>query len=213
MSDACPNCGEKLKKGFTAKGTVELYSEKHITAINKYFNQNAIAYCTLCGGKLWSQAYFEINNKISELRSNLGNKAHLIPIVTTHTPLAWDYDAIGIVTGQSTTGTGVFADIGSSITDFLGAQSGIYSDKLSKGENICFNQLRMKALALGGNAIIAADIDYAEVGTSKGMLMVCMAGTAVRLKNPDVLGKTISAALKEITDLLKELDHYESFGV
>ena len=71
----------------------------------------------------------------------------------------------------------------------------------------------MKALNLGGNAIIATDIDYAEVGASKGMLMVCMAGTAIRLKNPDVLGKTIAAALKEVTDLLNELDYYESFGV
>ena len=133
MSDVCPNCGEKLKKGFTAKGTVELFTEKYIAIINNYFKKDAVAYCTLCGGKLWSQASFEINSKISELKSNLINKVNSIPIVTTHTPLGWNYDAIGIVTGQSTTGTGVFAELGSSITDFFGAQSGIYSDKLSMG--------------------------------------------------------------------------------
>jgi hypothetical protein len=36
---------------------------------------------------------------------------------------------------------------------------------------------------LGGNAVIATDIDYAEVGGVRAMLMVCMAGTAVRLNN------------------------------
>jgi hypothetical protein len=52
----------------------------------------------------------------------------------------------------------------------------------------CRNQLRFKAVKLGCNAIIATDVDYAEVGGGKGMLMVCMAGTAVKLANPrDVL--------------------------
>jgi uncharacterized protein (AIM24 family) len=46
----------------------------------------------------------------------------------------------------------------------------------------------MKALELGGNAIVAADIDYAEVGGLKGMLMVAATGTAVMLNNLDVLG-------------------------
>jgi len=210
---ACPSCGEKLKEGFTAKRTVALFSEKNTKIINKYFNKEAVAYCSRCGNDLWAQAFAEIKNKIHELKSGLYIKIDSIPIVTTHTPLNWDYDLLGIITGQSTTGTGVFAEIGSSITDFFGAQSGMYSDKLAKGETLCFNQLRRKAIAMGGNAVIAADIDYAEVGGAKGMLMVCMAGTAVRLKNPTVLGKTIAATLAEVTSILNDLDHYESFGI
>ena len=37
----------------------------------------------------------------------------------------------------------------------------------------------MKTVCLGGNAVIATDIDYGEVGGAKAMLMVCMTGTAV----------------------------------
>jgi uncharacterized protein YbjQ (UPF0145 family) len=48
--------------------------------------------------------------------------------------------------------------------------------------------LRKETLELGGNAVLATDIDYAEVGGDKGMLIVCMTGTAVLLKNPEVLG-------------------------
>lgn len=213
MSDKCPNCGEKLKKGFTAKGTVALFTEKNTEIINKYFNKNAKAYCTRCGDELWAKASSEIKAKIKQLQDDISKRAYAIPIVTTHTPLAWDYDALGIVTGQSTTGTGVFAELGSGFTDFFGAQSNIYSGKLSKGEQICFGQLRSKTLAQGGNAVIATDIDYAEVGASKGMLMVCSAGTAVRLKNPEVLGKAASNTLQELSDLLIELDQYESYEI
>jgi uncharacterized protein YbjQ (UPF0145 family) len=94
-----------------------------------------------------------------------------------------------MVTGQSVTGTGVISEFTSSWTDFFGAQSNRYNAKLKAGEQLCFAQLRKQAADMGGNAVIATDIDYSEVGGDKGMLMVCMAGTAVRLKNLDVLSE------------------------
>ena len=211
--DVCPNCGEKLKKGYTKKSVVYLIIDKYTELINKYFNKKAVAYCNRCGDDLWTQANSEIRDKISELRKAFYEKVNTIPILTIHTPLNWDYDALEIVSGQSTTGTGIIAELGASITDFFGAQSGLYSDKLSKGETICFNQLRRKTVALGGNAVIAADVDYAEVGGAKGMLMVCAAGTAIRLKNPTVLGKSRSEGLEQINSILNDLEHFESFGV
>ena len=44
---------------------------------------------------------------------------------------------------------------------------------------------------MGGNAIIGTDIDYSEVGGGKGMLMVCMSGTAIELslENEDLADK------------------------
>ena len=53
---------------------------------------------------------------------------------------------------------------------------------------MCFSQLRAKAINLGGNAIIGTDIDYGDVGEGKGMLMVCAAGTAIKIINTDILG-------------------------
>ncbi|MEZ4840244.1 MAG: heavy metal-binding domain-containing protein [Flavobacteriaceae bacterium] len=54
-----------------------------------------------------------------------------------------------------------------------------HNEKLQLGEENCFLQLVVKALNLGGNAIIATDIDYSEVGNSKGLLMICASGTAI----------------------------------
>ncbi len=60
---------------------------------------------------------------------------------------------------------------------------------------MCLNILRKKAIELGANAIVAVDIDYAEVGGGKGMLMVCMAGTAIYVKNVEILGENTANAL------------------
>ncbi|MCL4111631.1 UNVERIFIED_CONTAM: hypothetical protein GTU68_002047 [Idotea baltica] len=104
-----------------------------------------------------------------------------------------------MVTGQSTTGTGVFSDFYSSITDLFGMQSNSYNKKLKGGEDLCYAQVRLQALKLGGNAVIATDLDYSEVGVEKGMLMVCMAGTAIKLRNTNVLGEKIKNNVEEIT--------------
>jgi hypothetical protein len=56
---------------------------------------------------------------------------------------------------------------------------------------------------LGGNAILATDIDYAEVGGGKGMLMVCMTGTAVLLENTAVMGAEIIEGLNVVTETAK----------
>jgi uncharacterized protein YbjQ (UPF0145 family) len=125
--------------------------------------------------------------------------------------LYWDYGVAGLVTAQSTTGTGVFSEFTSTFTDMFGAQSKVYNEKIRAGENMCQRILRMEALKLKGNAILAADIDYAEVGGAKGMLMVCMTGTAVILRNPEILGeKTVESfkALAEFKARLKHLGQY-----
>ena len=67
------------------------------------------------------------------------------------------------------------------------------------------NQLRAKALKIGANAVIATDIDYGEVGSLKGMLMVCAAGTAIKLENTNILGSKQTIVDEIVTSKL-ELD-------
>ena len=68
------------------------------------------------------------------------------------------------------------------------------------------------ALDLGGNAVVAADIDYAEVGGASAMLMVCMTGTAVKLSNPEILGDGKAERIDALVIMhtkLREIDEYE----
>lgn len=177
----------------------------YTAVINEFHEPKAEGYCSKCGKEL----YAKYSKKILEERRKLSNHLHKlishIPVISIHNPLNWDYEVIGMVTGQSTTGTGVITEFTSSFTDLFGAQSSRHNEKLKAGENRCFIQLRKHAMDLGANAVIATDIDYSEVGAGKGMLMVCMAGTAINLKNLDVIGKSKTELLDELRLVNKRL--------
>ncbi|RCS28531.1 hypothetical protein DUT90_00060 [Polaribacter sp. WD7] len=209
----CPNCQSAIKIGIMSSNA--LYTKMHTAIINEYNEPKAEGYCSKCGKEL----YEKYSNQIASERKNLTNQMQKlinnIPVISVHTPMNWDYQVIGMVTGQSSTGTGVITEFTSSFTDFFGAQSGRHNEKLKAGEDMCFIQLRKQAIDLGANAVIATDIDYSEIGAGKGMLMVCMAGTAVKLNNVDVIGSGKSELLdklQEVNSRLKWLSRYRLNG-
>ncbi|SMC39538.1 heavy metal-binding domain-containing protein [Cellulophaga tyrosinoxydans] len=206
----CPNCKTELKTGILS--STKLLTEIQIGIINEYNETRAEGYCTKCGSELFDQHNQTFQNEKSNLTNYMKSKIGNVPVISTHSPLNWEYRIIGMVTGQSTTGTGVISEFTSSFTDFFGAQSGRYNQKLKAGENMCFSQLRLQTLDLGGNAVIATDIDYSEVGGDKGMLMVCMAGTAIRLTNINILAKEQAEIIENLSyanKRLRELKKYE----
>ena len=205
----CPNCQSAIKYGIMSSNV--LFTKMYTAIINEYNEPKADDYCSKCGKEL----YEKYSNKIVAERKNLTSQMQKlitnIPVISIHTPLNWDYQIIGMVTGQSSTGTGVITEFTSSFTDFFGAQSGRHNEKLKAGEDMCFVQLRKQAMDLGANAVIATDIDYSEIGAGKGMLMVCMAGTAVKLNNIEVIGNEkpeLLDKLQEVNDRLKWLARY-----
>lgn len=193
----CPNCDASIKEGFLFSN---LYlSDSEVEIIRLYYDQTADVYCEKCGREPLEIALDEMYEERAELQNKVQKLIDAIPVITTSTPHLWEYEVVGMVTGQSTTGTGVFSDFYSNITDLFGLQSESYNKKLRSGEDLCYAQLRLKTLHLGGNAVIATDIDYSEVGVEKGMLMVAMAGTAVKLTNTQVLGKNIKKNVEELS--------------
>lgn len=207
----CPNCDTELKSGLLS--SIKLLEPEKTAIINEYHNDGAEGYCTNCGKETFKEYNTKLNSERSGLTEIVKNLIANVPIVSTHSPHKWDYDILDIVTGQSTTGTGVITEFTSSFTEFFGAQSGRHNKKLKKGENFCFAQLRKQALDIGGNAIIATDIDYAELGSIKGMIMVCMTGTAVNLKNLDVLENRKSERLKDLVVANKRLLYLDQYPV
>lgn len=176
----CPNCSKKLNGLMTTKNIID---QETTNSINIFNATQSKAYCSGCAPSLVEKCREEIKNRKTNLMRSIDAIINTIPIITAQSPLKWDYKVIEIVSAQSVTGTGLLSELSSSWNDFLGNQSSALSGKLNNGENICKYQLRYKCALLGGNAVIATDIDYAEVGGVKGMLMVCMAGTAVEILN------------------------------
>lgn len=129
-----------------------------------------------------------------------------IPMLSIQGPPGWEYEPISIVTAQSVTGTGLLSNLTSFVTDALGRQSGLFIEKLQEGEGLCRNSLRMQALMLGCDAIMGVDADYAEIGGTKAMLMVCMTGTAVKLKSYEMFDAARVQRITNARQLASELD-------
>ena len=207
----CPNCESELKSSLMS--STKLLDNDKTRIINEYHDQKSNGYCNKCGKELYDKYKSRLLDEKVKITNRLEKLISAIPVISTHSPLNWDYNILQMVTGQSTTGTGVISEFTSSFTDLFGAQSGRHNKKLKYGEDMCFAQLRKQALDIGGNAVIATDIDYSELGAGKGMIMVCMAGTAVKLTNSDVLGQQKAKQIDElvsINDRLRHLSQYKT---
>jgi uncharacterized protein YbjQ (UPF0145 family) len=183
MSRNCPSCGETLKTGMISQN--EMLSPQKMAVISAFHNAEVEAVCDKCGGSQYAESRNALTREAELLRRQLFAFLPKVPIVSLQSPAGWEYSPLGIVTAQSVTGTGIFSDVTSAFTDLFGAQSGACNAKIRDGENICKSTLRAQTLEMGGNAVLAVDVDYSEVGGQRAMLMVCMTGTAVEITETD----------------------------
>ena len=87
---------------------------------------------------------------------------------------------IGLVTGEAILGANIFKDMFASIRDIVGGRSASYEEELGRARHIALQEMMEQARALGGNAIVAVDLDYETISPGSGnMLMVSASGTAV----------------------------------
>lgn len=216
----CENCNTELKTSVFSNN--KMLSLDDINLINSELGFNAKTYCNFCGDKLYKEAsnklnkrlekivsisepiIFKLKNKLSKIDDQLNDIFTNIPVLTTHNPFGWEYTSLGIVSGQIVTGTGVISEFLSDFTDFFGAKSNSFTQKLVKSESTVFNQLKSKAILLGGNAVIGTYTNYGEAGGAKGMLMICATGTAVKLNNLNVLEEKIRVDVLKINDLISK---------
>ncbi|MEG3768151.1 heavy metal-binding domain-containing protein [Alteromonas sp. 14N.309.X.WAT.G.H12] len=87
----------------------------------------------------------------------------------------------GIVIGEAVMGANMFKDLFASIRDIVGGRSGAYEGELTKARKLAFSELEQEARAMGANAVVGIDIDYQVIGDKGSMLMVSIAGTAVKI--------------------------------
>lgn len=158
-----------------------ILSESTKEVINSFHSPQSEAYCNDCGIPIISQKRIEVNFEKGNLMIGIEKLIGYMPIITIHNPIKWEYKVLEIVSAQSVSGTGFLSELSGSWADFTGGQSATMANKISSGEGICKKKLRLECALMGGNAIIGTDIDYSEVGGGKGMLMVCMSGTAIKL--------------------------------
>jgi len=200
----CPNCKSKIKTGVF--GSNIMFDKLFVDFVNMFNKETHEYYCTSCGEDKLSVARKKLSDKNFALGCKVQNVINYVPVITIQNPVNWDYEIVDMVTAQNTTGTGVFFELSTTIDDLLGNKSDKYNSKAKEGENICKNMLRANALRIGANAVIGVDIDYTEVGGGKALFMICMAGTAVKIKNIEILGDKVVKAFTEYDNARIELE-------
>jgi uncharacterized protein YbjQ (UPF0145 family) len=88
---------------------------------------------------------------------------------------------LGMVSGEAILGANIFKDFFAGIRDIVGGRSAAYEGELRKAKEIAVGEMAENARNLGGNAVLAVDLDYETIGVgqSGNMLMVTASGTAV----------------------------------
>jgi uncharacterized protein YbjQ (UPF0145 family) len=88
----------------------------------------------------------------------------------------------GLVSGEAILGANIFKDFFAGIRDIVGGRSSAYEKELRTAKDIAIQEMKNEAINIGGNAVIAIDLDYETLGQGS-MLMVTASGTAVTLED------------------------------
>ena len=201
--DNCPNCGKSLN-GFLS---ADLLVQSKVDFINKHLKERADSYCTKCSKPLLDKIAQMFNQQKSEIENRLKQIIHYIPVISSPAPVKWDYEVIGMVTAQTTSGTGFATELSRSFNDFFGTTSNATNQKIARATNLCKSDLRIQCVRAGGNAVISTDIDFNEIGAgSTNMLMVCMAGTAIRVTDMTNFSMKSRDTIMEVAELTEQLE-------
>ena len=89
---------------------------------------------------------------------------------------------LGLVSGEAIMGANIFKDFFAGIRDIVGGRSAAYEKELRAAKDLAIQEMVEQARFLGGNTVIAVDLDYETVGQGGSMLMVTASGTAIVLE-------------------------------
>lgn len=116
----------------------------------------------------------------SERQAMLRKRAESVLVTTTHNIDGWKVQKyLGIESVECVIGTGMFSEISSGVSDFLGMRSGGFEQKLQSAKASTFEAIKMLAAQKGGNAIVGVDMDYTEFSGNRIGLIVN--GTVVQV--------------------------------
>ena len=101
-------------------------------------------------------------------------------VTTTDTIPGHDFEALGLVVGNTVQAKNIGRDILSGLKGVVGGEITAYTEMLSEAREIALDRMEKEAEKLGADAVIALRFSTAEAMPGAAELMAY--GTAVRLK-------------------------------
>lgn len=86
---------------------------------------------------------------------------------------------IEIVTAECAFGMNIFRDLFAGVRDIVGGRSKAVQNTMRDARRTALYELKTEAHLVGANAIVGVDLDYVELSSSCGMVMLVASGTAV----------------------------------
>jgi uncharacterized protein YbjQ (UPF0145 family) len=108
-------------------------------------------------------------------------------MITTETSINLPIKArLGIISAEAAYGMNIIRDIRTLWSDKLGGRNKAIQTTLKQAREAALEDLKSEAIKLGGDAVIAVDLDYSEFsGGGKNMMFCVASGTVVKLKRQD----------------------------
>ena len=106
-------------------------------------------------------------------------------MIVTTTPSIEGYEISayeGIVFGEVISGINLFKDMGAGLRNMFGGRSQGYENELLEARSKALEEMEVRAVELGADAIVGVKMDYETLGADNGMIMVTCSGTAVKIK-------------------------------
>ena len=99
---------------------------------------------------------------------------------------------LGLVAGEAVVGANAVRDMVANLRDLVGGRSSSYERLLARARDAALDQIEAEAADLGADAVIGLDIDYNTIGPQGHLMMVSVAGTAVRLRREAVAATPVA---------------------
>lgn len=201
VATKCPKCGNAYGISRKASGEIErletakqLEAERRkqenscqscgepLTFLTRVAGPTSEKICLACSVK--QQEELEQRRKLEWQDANERRESSLKSIIVTTTPLLDGYrivDYLGIDGVEVTVGTGVFADLSSGVSDFLGKRSRMMESKLRTARLEAIQLLKSLAFEREADAVISVDFDYSTFGHNQ--FAIIASGTLVRIES------------------------------
>jgi hypothetical protein len=193
----CKNCGKDINQ------KNEIFPKDAVDLINLHTKQDKDEYCVSCAKEIYKSALIWRDKRKLELSQLLYDMTSKLPNLNSIAPNNWEYDVIGIIVSRSVNPQFIFQNDEKVIIN---------------GINKCIGDLYIMAVNKGGNLIMNIDLDFLEVNKSGGFdkTIITATGTAIKLRNIDILAEKEKKALEDSIQFTKEivdLNKYQTYKV
>jgi uncharacterized protein YbjQ (UPF0145 family) len=115
--------------------------------------------------------------------AELNQRIDAIMLTTETAPNLNITKRIEIVTAETAFGMNIFKDLFAGVRDIVGGRSKAVQNTMRDARKTALYELKVEAHLVGANAVVGVDLDYVELSSSGGMVMLVASGTAVIIED------------------------------